>query len=330
MDRFIPDWTFSTIHGENVVLVGDVAYPVDISLPPVFFLRQYLDVRLRLRPEGAGGLDPAHPLSEWITSLALFTEEFCSRGAGAEYKDLLTPQAFGVLLLAFDMFTLDADRKLQSALLDRLLQRNFFQGALHEVGVAAVMTRSGFELEFEDEFDNRAKHPEFVATHRRTGLRVAVEAKSIHRMGVLGFEGGKPAPSMDTATPHKIAAQVCGQVEKSLPKAPGLPLFVFVDLNLPSDVAERYGPMLQPEFNAMLPQIDSGYDVDGAFLGKAMNLLTVTNRPSQLGEPRSPRGDVLNIFVTPADCDCRFPEANRHIPEVKAAAKRYGTLGVDE
>lgn len=330
MDRFIPDWTFTTIRGKNVVVLGDASYPVDPGLPPVFFLREYLGTRVRSRPNASRELTSEHPLSEWLESTQRFIDEFRSRGAGAEYRDLLAPHVIGFLLLAFDMYTLDGDRRLQSVLLDRLVHRRLFQGALHEIGVAAIMSRAGFDLEFEDESNNRTKHPEFVASHRRTALSVAVEAKSIHRKGVLGYEEGKPVPTLDTASPHKIAAQVCGQVEKSLPKAWDLPLFLFVDLNLPGDVAERNGPLLQEEFKVMLPQIDTGYSPHGIRIGKAMNLLTVTNRPSQLGEPRRPQAEILNIFLSPRAGDCRFPEINRHIPEIKAATTHYGTLAVDE
>ena len=186
------------------------------------------------------------------------------------------------------------------------------------------MMRAGFDIDYEDESDGSRKHPEFIATHQRDKSPIAVEAKSIHRAGVLGFKTGNPVPKIETGSAHKIAAQVCGQVEGALRKASGFPFYIFVDLNLPAVVAEHFAPSLLDELQVILPQIDHGFDENGVFVGKTMNLLTVTNWPMHLGEETAKGRDTLNLFLNPAEGDCRFPEGSRNVDDVKAAVKSYG------
>jgi hypothetical protein len=133
-------------------------------------------------------------------------------------------------------------------------------------------------------------------------------------------------PKIETGSAHKIAAQVCGQVEGALRKASGIPFYIFVDLNLPAVVAEHFAPSLLDELQVILPQIDHGFDENGVFVGRTMNLLTVTNWPMHLGEETEKGRDTLNLFLNPAKEDCRFPEGSRNVDDVKAAVKSYGTV----
>lgn len=329
MTRIVPPWIYTERNGRPVVVLSGAEYPVDPAKRPVFFFRSYLAARF---PRGwtdskgnLGGPD-GHPLSAWFREFDEFVREFDRRGPDGEYRDLMTAKMKCAFILASDMFTLDGNQALQDVLINRLGSPTSFQAARHELSVAATMARAMFDLRFENERDSSRKHPEFVATHRRSGVRVAVEAKSIHRRGVLGFQGGNPAPTMETASGHKIAAQICGQVQRALPKASGLPLYVFVDLNLPPSIAEAVGPDVMTECNGILPQIDTGYDENGMVVGRTMNLLTVTNWAMHLGEEGHQGGETLNIFANPPGEDCAFPDASKHVPEVKAAIKQYGTV----
>jgi hypothetical protein len=312
-----------------VVVLADREYPVDISKPPVFFFPTYLEARLP-----TGWLDAQnrlterdrHPLAGWAAGLRTFLAAFEERGPAGEYRDILTPKARSMFVLAYDMYSLDGNEKLQESMLSRLLQKASFQGARHELGVAATMMRAGFEIDFEDETDSSRKHPEFLATHRISKMGIEVEAKSIHRTGVLGFDSGRPPPTIETGSAHKIAAQVCGQVEAAVKKADLFPFYVFVDLNLPMKVAEHFGTALLSEFRTILPQIDSGFDTNGIFVGKKMNLLTVTNWPMHLDEEPEVGRDTLSLFIDPTPTDCVYPDGSRYVNDVKAAVKAYGTV----
>jgi len=312
-----------------VVVIGDAEYPVDTSKPPVYFFPTYLAARLP--PAWCDAQDQVselerHPLADWLKQFKAFLATFDARGHDGEYRDILTAKVRALLVLAYDMYSLDQNPGLQDSLIYRLIDKRAFQGALHEVYVAATVMRAGFDIEYENENDSARKHPEFIATHRRSGVRIAVEAKSIHRAGVLAYATGNPPPTMETASAHKIAAQICGQVQRALPKAIGFPLYVFVDLNLPPQIAEKFAPSVLDEFKVILPQLDPGLDDNGVFIGKVMNLLVVTNQPMHLGEERHKGGDTLMMFVDPPEGDCQFPEGSRHIDDVKAAIKKHGTV----
>ena len=73
---------------------------------------------------------------------------------------------------------------LPDSLIKRLKDFHKFQGARYEILVAAVFTRAGFDIEWIDDTKASGKHPEFIATHKRTGRKIAVEAKSRRRPGI--------------------------------------------------------------------------------------------------------------------------------------------------
>jgi hypothetical protein len=86
--------------------------------------------------------------------------------------------------------------------------------------VAATFIRAGLRIDYEDESDSRSRHPEFIAVHRRSGERVAVEAKKGNR--------GKVPQGDD-----EVRLGVVGLMKSAVGKFNGLPLVVFVELDLP-------------------------------------------------------------------------------------------------
>lgn len=332
MPRMIPPWTFIEEDGVGVVKVGDATYQVDTTRPPAFFLPDYLESRLPsdwLESQRSLQESEQHLLMRWLASYRRFLARFDHLPDRERFREILDADTIALLIAAFDMLFLDKERRLQETIIRRLTANISFQGALYETSVAAIMIRAGFDIAFEDESDSSRKHPEFVATHRQTGIKVAVEAKSIHRQGVLGFDGGKPPPTVKSGSAHKIAAEIMGQVQRALPKADDLPFYVFVDLNLPPRVAERFLPETRPEFEYILPKVDHGINKHGIVLGKRLNLLVAMNRPMHLGDERHSGGDTLSLVTSPKPPErCRYPEGAQHIEEVKAAVRNYGTVRV--
>ncbi len=127
--------------------------------------------------------------------------------------------------LAYDLYLIKHNAKLQKRILDRLKDPKQFQGARFELCVTAAMVVAGFEINYEDEADGSRKHPEFLA--RRGELLVAVEAKSRHRNGVLGFR------SSGSSITDKVAVE--GILRDALGKKPSHPYFIFVEVNMPPD-----------------------------------------------------------------------------------------------
>lgn len=136
-----------------------------------------------------------------------------------------------LISLAWDAATIMHASNMPSALVDRLRDPVAFQGARYEVAIAAIFARLDYEIRFlDDDEERRAKHVEFVATHRKTRHEVAVEAKSRHRPGVLNQQGAQDADDPLRGDARGVRALFT----KALEKAPETTEFmVFIDINAP-------------------------------------------------------------------------------------------------
>ncbi len=134
-----------------------------------------------------------------------------------------------LISLAFDVASLIHATDLPANLVRRLRHRDQYQGARYEVAVAAIFARLGCSIDFiVDEQHRDEKHPEFIATHDETGVRIAVETKSRHRPGVIHL----PGEHDDEATRRGDVRRL---YEEALEQNPGdgTPFIVFIDVNTP-------------------------------------------------------------------------------------------------
>ena len=139
-----------------------------------------------------------------------------------EWAADMTGYTQSLMQLAYDVFCLQQVNKLPEKLVNRLRNRNEFQGARYEVGVAAMFARAGFEIEFLEEQYGQ-KTCEFIAIHK-SGLQIAVEAKSRRRQGVLNEKG---SPSTE------IRADIKKLYAQARKKKPDMQFVIFIDANLP-------------------------------------------------------------------------------------------------
>jgi hypothetical protein len=136
-----------------------------------------------------------------------------------------------LIALAHDLYLLQKVNRLPVKLVDRLRNYNEFQGARYEIAIAAAFVKCGLEIEWIE--DRSARHPEFVARHKRSGEEVAVETKSRRRKGVLHHPG-------TVLPPEELSADVDRLYRDALMQNPGdKPFAIFIDVNLP--------PELKPE-----------------------------------------------------------------------------------
>jgi hypothetical protein len=169
---------------------------------------------------------------------------------------------------AYDLFTIRDNAKLENDLKERLLSHEAFQAARYELKVAAICATAGFDLQFEDEKDNSRRHPEFVGTDRLTGAKIAVEAKSRHRKGVLGFSGGiNQAPGTTVGVRKNIL--------EAFKKNSSLPFYVFIDANLPPADEPTMG-----RWEDELAQTLQDLDAEGYLKPCPANAVFFTNDPS--------------------------------------------------
>lgn len=139
----------------------------------------------------------------------------------------------GWFRLAYDLYLIEHNAELQKSLVARIRDRRQFQGARFEAAVAAMLLPSGYELEFVPIRGPGGKRPEYIATNRGTGQRIAVEAKSKHRPGILGFPGNR-------VEPHRLS--MGRLLHDALSKKPAIPLLIFLELNVPRLLRDEENP----------------------------------------------------------------------------------------
>jgi len=177
------DWRLVAVGNElNYAKKTDTKYFAD-------FLLQYIRLKLGVEwgmSELAKPLRDRHPVLQWYDGLCRF-----QRSEQPDDDGIYRSSGNGALLswyrLAYDLYVTKHNADLQERLLHRIRNAQQFQGARFELVVTASMILAGFEITFEDESDTNRKHAEFVATHL-SGMRIAVEAKSRHRDGVLEYK----------------------------------------------------------------------------------------------------------------------------------------------
>ncbi len=121
--------------------------------------------------------------------------------------------------LAYNLYLLAHNAKIQKSLIERLKNRDQFPGAYYETYVAAAFIKAGFGLEFENEADGSKSHCEFTASYRKTSAKFSVEAKA--RLA------------------GKLHADVGNQLCKALAKEANHTRVIFIDVNMPDGTGHQ-------------------------------------------------------------------------------------------
>ena len=93
---------------------------------------------------------------------------------------------------------------------------------------ASSFIKAGFDIAFEDESDKTTSHCEFVATHKASGKKYSIEAKSRHRPGYLGQDG-------DPRSNDDIRLRIGKLLRAALKKEAKHSRIVFIDINMPPE-----------------------------------------------------------------------------------------------
>jgi hypothetical protein len=174
-------------------------------------------------------LDDQHPAVKWRTINALAHIGKSPDDNGLYGSDTGATNAW--FRLAYDLYLVEHNAELQKKLLRRLRTPQTFQGARFEAAVAGMMLASGYDLLYSEE-KGPGKQPEFYATHRDTGSLLAVEAKSRHRHGILGF-GGK----VEVVKPESF--DLDGLLRDAVAKDTKEPLLIFIEVNVPTLLSDE-------------------------------------------------------------------------------------------
>jgi hypothetical protein len=245
-----------TMGGKAWILVGGEIYR-QMQDGPYGFMNAIHDHALHifgdsyLIEQDVKPFNERHPAIQWMHAYVEHREKRIQEGI-LETEVEQTGAGAAWFRFAYDLYTIRDNARLGAQLRERLLVDGNFQAARHELRVAAMGVTAGFNIQFEDESDNTSSHPEFVATDLQTGFKIAVEAKSRHRRGVLGFQRG-------LENPPGFKVNIRDIVIESYEKKTALPLYVFVDVNLPPAADDRLMEWLAEIHDTMSDLQAEGY-----------------------------------------------------------------------
>jgi len=165
---------------------------------------------------------------KWRTAMVELLRRSGDADDGVSTGHTLTGPVKAYQCFGYDLYWLQLVHRLPESLIGRLNDFGAFQGARYEVLIAAVFARAGFEIEWIDDTKAAGKHPEFIATHRRTGKKVGVETKSRQRPGAMNYIG---TFSRET----HLKGDVFDLYDKAVQQAPegAIPFLIFIDPNVP-------------------------------------------------------------------------------------------------
>lgn len=294
---------------DRKLFAGDWKTPID-------FLFDFLTKRVLsstwVKTELEKPFSERHPVLQWYDSLCKLQAQQTPDANGI-YGMTPNGAALSYLLFSYDLFTLHQHGALNKKLVRRLRRKEHFQGARYELFATATCIRAGCDIEFDDENNGSRKHVEFIATHRATGQRFAVEAKSRHRPGVLG-QMGERIPD------EQVKVGIRGLIKDALQKPASEPYVIFLDLNLPPNSA---APLTQEWFDRIggpvVEEFGQTYGSD------PWNMVLFSNMPHHYGDDTSaaPTGNIVALVGKNPKVAVQYPEALNAVFE---AAMKFGNL----
>ena len=268
--------------GRKFVAVGNALYHSDNWVTFIDFLCDYIIYvfgKEWFDSEVAKAEGEQHPVMQWRRSFYRFHEKQ-EKGIDELYSATPTGPMKAYFTLAYDLYLVRHNSELQELHISRLKDLDQFQGARYELFATTSMIRAGYNIEIEDEQDGASKHVEFIAVHNGTGEKVAIEAKSRHRSGILGFPGEK-------IEPPKVKLRIERLINRAIEKHPDMPYFIFVDMNLyPENIEWLMKDSSLKELAKTLRTVEEDSDGDDYF-----NAIFYTNEPYHLGDDFSPYFD---------------------------------------
>jgi hypothetical protein len=300
---------------QRLVVVRNATLIINASATVHDFLFEYIKHVLGhdwMQAESVKPKTEKHQILQWNEDLAQLLKK---NGAGSDSLKKAIPDgaAKSYLSLAWDLFSVDDNALLQQGFINRLKQNEQFQGARYELFAAATCIRAGFKLDYEAVEDTSKKQPEFVGTHKEKGQIIAVEAKSRHRPGVLGFRG-------EQEDPEKVKVEIRRLLKGALKKEVVHPYVIFIDINMPPGLINETSPLLQEVYETLNDPIYS----EGRY--RPWNMVILTNHPYHYGtkgEP-SPKEDpsLFHLSGNPQ----REMESPGTLDEIRKRVNQFGDV----
>lgn len=251
----------SEFKGSTFVAVGD-AIPWSerwTSFPA--FLQDYFWIPYRYYineppPEG-------HPAVIWFHDMVRYHKEHIHNPE----RIVANGSMLSFMTLSYDLYTVQHNMMFQESIIKRMAHNDQFQGARYELFAAATCIRAGFAIEYEEDEKGERKYTELIATHKITGQKISLEAKSQKRDGLLGYTG---TPDED----EKAITRFGRLLRDAFKKRPKYPFVIFIDLNLKSNDDLPQDKDLRPEIKTRV----LGFN-NPLILPDPYNMVILTNHP---------------------------------------------------
>jgi len=257
-----------------------------------------------------------HQIVKWFFLYGDFTKKMNKdehKVAGG-WKTIPSGDVQALLTLAYDIYSLQHTNFLPRFLVERIRDPLAFQGARYEIIVSAIFARAVFQIEFLKE--KTKKLPEFIAEHSQSGDRIAVEAKSSHRKGVLHNPGKLDSNKV-------LRGDVDRLFKKALAQNPGdIPFMIFIDINAPPTPNIDFPD--KPWFRDLKNMIYK-YGKPTPENPDPFNAIFVTNYAYYYGgsETQAPSGETLSIIS-------KYPKYSLANPlilnDIYNAVRNYGKV----
>ncbi|GGK66776.1 hypothetical protein [Amphritea balenae] len=272
---------------------------------PADFLVSYLKSSfgdLWLEEELAKDYREMHEVAKWYTKGVPNLEENASDRWGKP-----NGKALSLLHLAYDLFVLESVDQLPDFILNRLRNKQNFNGSRYELFVFATLIRAGFTLEHSDEKSGKnGRVPECLAIHTETNQKVYIEAKTRNVKNVLGSSQGKS---------KKI--RLYDKLKDAMQKNVDGPYLIFVDVNHPNMKAEKG----HREFEKLRSEYRK---LEKSHKESMPNLVCFTNIPFHYGANGTSPGSNMIGFMIP-----RYPKykmLNKVLQELDSSLNKYDYL----
>jgi len=172
-----------------------------------------------------------------------------------------------LISLAFDVYLLENARVLDGKVVDRLKLKDQYQGARYEITVAAIYIKAGWTIEWCRD-QRGVKIPEFIATSSDGKCKMAVEAKSKRRDGILHKDGVFDPKNAEKGNMLYLFKEALGKETFDLPYA------IFMDLNSPQTIAKAHKEHWLSDLRALFSSVNPSHNESTI---EKQNLVVSTN-----------------------------------------------------
>lgn len=308
------------IQDQRLVPVGNRIYtvPAKASPFPVDFYQRFASDSLGpdwFNAELQKGDTDCHPVA-MLYKRFIDHQTTLDRGQDGVVSTTRNGPVVAWFLFCWDLFVISHYGLCSPRLLDRLKSPQQFQGARYEITVMALFLRAGFALTLDDESDVGRKHVEFIAQDKISGEQIFVEAKSRHRVGVLGYRIGQLPPAESEAV---VTANVSSLLDSALSKGVKDRFVICIDLNMPELDQDIDNSPVTKELAATLKDRDDTYGLDA-------NTVIFTNYPHHYGVAGEP--DPKSSFLFANSTDRKPAISAQSIEKIRRSLEQYGYFPV--